>query len=99
MFDFIVAKFEIDSINIQLSEEKKPSEFYFSLLSELCKINSKKVLVDNYVGNKNNNKLSLDSFSMLNLIIDNNNGFTVIYDNEKHILKDPTSLIAILSVF
>ena len=35
VFDFIGAKFEIDSINIQLNEKKKPSELYFSLLSGL----------------------------------------------------------------
>lgn len=98
VFDFIGAKFDIDSISIQLNEKKKPSEFYFSMLSNLCKINCKKVIVENYVGAKKNTTLTLDSFSLMNLIIDNLDGYTVIYNNEKHSFKDLQALQTILDL-
>ena len=98
VFDFIGAKFDIDSISIQLNEKKKPSEFYFSMLSNLCKINCKKVIVENYVGSKKNTTLTLDSFSLMNLIIDNLNGYTVMYNNEKHSFKDLQALQTILDL-
>ena len=98
VFDFISAKFEIDSISIQLNEKKKPSEFYFSMLSNLCKINCKKTIVENYVGLKKNTTLTLDSFSLMNLIIDNLDGYTLIYNNERHSFKDLQALQTILDV-
>lgn len=98
VFSFIGAKFEIESINIQLNERKKPSEFYFSLLSGLCKTASKKVIVENYVGNKKPNTLKLDSFSSMILIIDNLDRYTLIYNNEKHSFKDVESFRAILDI-
>ncbi len=98
VLDFISAKFEIESINIQLNEKKQPSEFYFSMLSSLCKSICKKVIVDNYVGSKKNSTLTLDSFSVMNLIIDNFNHYTVLYNNEKHSFKDLQALQTILNI-
>lgn len=98
VLDFVSAKFEIDSINIQLNEKKKPSELYFSLLSGLCKTASKNVVVENYVGNKKPNTLKLDSFSTMILIIDNLDGYTLVYNNEKHSFKDVTAFRSILDI-
>ena len=98
VFDFVGAKFEIDSISIQLNETKKPSELYFSLLSGLCKTSSKKVITENYVGSKKPNTLKIDSFSTMVLIIDNLDGYTLIYNNEKHSFKDINSFRSILDI-
>jgi len=98
VFDFVGAKFEIESINIQLSEKKKPSEFYFSLLSGLCKSICKKVVVENYVGSRKPNTMRIDSFSTMVLIIDNSDGYTLVYNNEKHSFKDQESFRTILDI-
>lgn len=95
--EFLSSKYEIDSIKIQLSERKKPSEFYFSLLSELCKTITGKVFVENYISTKENNSLKIDSFSTMNIIIDNKNKFTIIYNNEKKCFSDIESFKTIIS--
>lgn len=97
VLEFLSSKYEIDSIKIQLSERKKPSEFYFSLLSELCKTITGKVFVENYISTKENNSLKIDSFSAMNIIIDNKNKFTIIYNNEKKCFNDIESFKTIIS--
>lgn len=87
VFDFICVKFDIESISIQLNEKKRPSELYFSLLSGLCKSACQNVVVDNYVGRNKPSTLKIDSFSSMVLVIDNFEGYTMIYNNEKHSFK------------
>ena len=98
VLDYVGVKFDIESLNIQLNEKKKPSELYFSLLSGLCKTVCKKVVVENYVGSKKPNTLKLDSFSSMLLIIDNLDGYTLIYNNEKHSFKDVDAFRSILDI-
>jgi hypothetical protein len=98
-FDIIASKFEIVSIEIQINEYKKPSEFYFELLSGLCKTITKSVIVDNYTGTKKNNIFKVDSFSLMNIIVDNSEKpFTIIYENDKKQFKSLDDLAIILSV-
>lgn len=98
VLDYISVKFDIESLSIQLNEKKKPSELYFSLLSGLCKTACKKIIVENYVGSKKPNTLKLDSFSSMLLIIDNLDGYTLIYNNEKHSFKDIEAFRSILDI-
>lgn len=98
VLDYISVKFDIESLSIQLNEKKKPSELYFSLLSGLCKTACKKIIVENYVGSKKPNTLKLDSFSSMLLIIDNLDGYTLIYNNEKHSFKDVEAFRSILDI-
>jgi hypothetical protein len=83
LLDFLSSRFEIESIDIQLNERARPSQFYFDFLSGLCKGASKKINIDDYVGSKKPNVFKLDSFSSLNLIINNEGRFTTIFENEK----------------
>ena len=97
--DFVCSKFDIISIEIRLNEYKKPSEFYFELLSGLCKTITKSVIVDNYTGQKTNNIFKVDSFSYMNILIDNSEKpFTVIYENQKKQFKSLEDFTTVLSV-
>ena len=97
--DFVCSKFDIISIEIRLNEYKKPSEFYFELLSGLCKTITKSIIVDNYTGSKKTNIFKVDSFSYMNILIDNSDQpFTVIYENQKKQFKTLEDFITVLSV-
>lgn len=97
-FDFITGKFDIVSIEIQLNEYKRPSEFYFELLSGLCKTVSNSIITNNYTGRKKNNIFKVDSFNYLNIIIDNSKPFSVIYNNQTKEFKTLEDLSTVLSV-
>ena len=97
-FDFITGKFDIVSIEIQLNEYKRPSEFYFELLSGLCKTVSNSIITNNYTGKKKNNIFKVDSFNYLNIIIDNSKPFSVIYNNQTKEFKTLEDLSTVLSV-
>ena len=86
VIDFLSSKYFIDTIDIQLNENKRPSEIYFELLLGLCKSVCSKVQVDNYIGNKKPNVYRMDSFSCVDIIIDNDN-YTTIFNNAKSVFQ------------
>lgn len=96
--DYIVSRFTIDSIKIQLREHKRPSEIYFEFLSGLCKANTKNVQVYDYISNKKHgNIFMVDSFECMNLLIDNTGACVAIFNNKKTECKTMTELMDYLS--
>ena len=97
--DFINGKFEIVSIEIRLNDYKKPSEFYFELLSGLCKTITKSIITDVYTGIKSKSIFKVDSFSYMNIFMDNSETpYTVLYENQKKQFKTLEDFIIVLSV-
>lgn len=81
VLDHLSARFAIESIDIRLNENKRPSEFYFDLLSGLCKSVSARVRVDNYIGKKRPNVFSVDSFDTLKITITNEPRYSILFNN------------------
>lgn len=99
LLDILSGKFEIVSIEIQINEYNKPSEFYFDILSRLCKTISNSVVTNHYTGKKANNIFKVDSFSYMNIIINNSNDpFVVIYENQKKKFQTKEDFTTVLSV-
>lgn len=99
VLDHISSRFDIISIDIQLNENNRPSEFYFDLLSGLCKSVSNKVKVDNYIGKIKPNIFRIDSFDTLNITISNNPEYSFSFNNSQKTFADINSFLASISQY
>lgn len=97
--DYISARFEIINIDIHLSEQHRPSEFYFDFLSGLCKSATNKICVDNYMGAKKPNVFRVDSFDTLKLIINNTPEYIISYNNSQQNFSDIKTFLLELSKY
>lgn len=97
--DYISARFEIINIDIHLSEQHRPSEFYFDFLSGLCKSVTNKICVDNYMGTKKPNVFRVDSFDTLKIIINNTPEYIISYNNSQRNFSDIKTFLFELSKY